>query len=102
MAIITGIVPQTSKGAMTMKNNKFSNPIQLAAIGCALLLPAMLWPTAPLVGDAHINPGSGLNFGALPTVNLGGASGSQGLLLFISVTCPAPAPLWLGRGCAYM
>ena len=66
-----------------MKNNRFSNPIQLAAIGCALLLPVMLSAeTAPLVGDAHINPGSGLNFGALPTVNLGGASGSQGLLLF--------------------
>ena len=66
-----------------MKNNRFSNPIQLAAIGCALLLPAMLLAeTAPLVGDAHINPGSGLNFGALPTINLGGASGSQGLLLF--------------------
>jgi len=68
---------------MTMKNNRFSNPIQLAAIGCALLLPVMLSAeTAPLVGDAHINPGSGLNFGALPTLNLGGASGSQGLLLF--------------------
>jgi hypothetical protein len=66
-----------------MKNNKFSNPIQLAAIGCALLLPMMLLAeTAPLVGDAHINPGNGLNFGALPTVNVGGASGSQGLLLF--------------------
>ena len=79
-----------------MKNNKFSNPIQLAAIGCALLLPVMLSAeTAPLVGDAHINPGSGLNFGALPTINVGGASGSQGLLLFdlshVSGTGPALA-----------
>lgn len=66
-----------------MKNNKFSNPIQLAVIGCALFLPVILSAeTAPLVGDAHINPGSGLNFGALPTINVGGAAGSQGLLQF--------------------
>jgi hypothetical protein len=83
MAIITGIVRPTSKGEMTMKNNKFSNPTRLAAIGCALFLPVMLSAeTAPLVGDAHINPGSGLNFGALPTLNVGGANSSQGLLLF--------------------
>ena len=96
MATITGIARPTTKGEMTMKNNKFSNPLQLAAIGCALLLPVMLSAeTAPLVGDAHINPGSALNFGGLPTLNLGGASGSQGLLLFdlshVSGTGPALA-----------
>ncbi len=66
-----------------MKNYKFPNPIQLAAIGCALLLPGMLSAeTAPLVADAHINPGSGLNFGVAPALNLGGAGGSQALLRF--------------------
>src|SRR5215475_12784342 len=83
MATITGIARPTTEGEMTMKNNRFSNFVRLAGIGCALLLPLLLpAETAPLVGDTHINPGSGLNFGALPTVNLGGANGSQGLLQF--------------------
>jgi hypothetical protein len=68
---------------MTMKNNKFSKTIRLAAAGCGLLLPVMLSAeNGPLAGDASINPGSGLNFGALPTINVGGASGSQGLIQF--------------------
>jgi hypothetical protein len=82
---------------MTMKNNKFSNPLQLAAIGAALLLPGMLSAeTAPLVGDAHVTPGSALNFGGLPTLNLGGAGGSQGLLLFdlAHVSGTGPALAW--------
>ena len=87
-----------------MKNNKFSNPIQLAAIGCALLLPVMLSAeTAPLVGDAHVNPGSGLNFGALPTTQLSAAPAvRKGCCCSISVTCPAPVPRWPGPGCGSM
>ena len=87
-----------------MKNNKFSNPIQLAAIGCALLLPAMLSAeTAPLIGDAHINPGSGLNFGAYCRLSMWEAPAvRRGCCFSISATHPVPAPLWPGRGCGCM
>lgn len=80
-----------------MKNTRFSNTIRLAAISGAMLLPAMLSAeTAPLAGDAHINPGSSLNFGTLPTVNVGGANGSQGLFLFdlSTVSGSGPALSW--------
>jgi hypothetical protein len=43
----------------------------------------MAWAdTVPAAADAFINPATGLNFGALPTLNIGGGAGSQGLLRF--------------------
>jgi len=46
-------------------------------------MQAAAWAqTVPLVGDAFITPGSASNFGGTVTVNAGGASGFQGLLLF--------------------
>ena len=66
-----------------MMRHTFSKITRTAAAGCLFLLPVLAHAeTAPLVGDSFVNPGSGLNFGGLPTVNIGGASGSQGLLLF--------------------
>jgi Collagen triple helix repeat (20 copies) len=66
-----------------MMSHRFSNTVRCLAAGCIFLLPAMVWgETAPLVGDAFINSGSALNFGTLTTINIGGATGSQGLLLF--------------------
>jgi hypothetical protein len=55
----------------------------------ALALPAAWAQTAPLVGDAFINPGSASNFGGTVNVNVGGASGSQGLFLFDLTALPA-------------
>src|SRR6188768_623249 len=53
------------------------------AFRIALFFPVVLCAeNAPLAADAHVTPGSGLNFGALPTVNIGGATNSQGLFLF--------------------
>ena len=66
-----------------MKRQQFSQTLRLALIGCALLLPAMgLAQTAPLTGDAFVHPGEGTNYGGLPTLNIGGATNSQGLLVF--------------------
>jgi Collagen triple helix repeat (20 copies) len=38
--------------------------------------------TVPLVGDTFISPGVGNNYGSTVNVNIGGALGNQGLLLF--------------------
>ena len=65
-----------------MRKLTFLKATRLAA-GCAFLLPILASAdTAPLVGDAFVNPGSAANYGGLTTINVGGASGSQGLLLF--------------------
>jgi hypothetical protein len=73
-----------------MKKPVFSRVIRLAAIGLALLLPILAWAdTARLAGDAYINPGDGTNYGGLPTVNVGGAADSSGLLLFDLSTLPS-------------
>ncbi len=65
-----------------MRKPTFTKLFRLVGVGCALLLPILVWAdTAPLVGDAYINPGDGSNYGGLPVINVGGA-GSQGLLLF--------------------
>ena len=66
-----------------MKRERYSYTMQLAAVGCALLLPLIARAdTAPLAADAYINPGSALAFGGLPTLNIGGATNSQGLIQF--------------------
>jgi hypothetical protein len=66
-----------------MKRQIFSSTIRLAAVGCFLLLEVTMWAdTAPVAADAFINPGSALTFGGLPTLNIGGAPRSQGLLRF--------------------
>ncbi|MBZ5677902.1 MAG: DNRLRE domain-containing protein [Acidobacteriia bacterium] len=74
-----------------MKTPLFSNTLRLAA-SFVLLLPAILSAqTAPLSGDAFINAGDGLNYGGLPTINVGGAANSQGLLMFdLSQVAGAP------------
>jgi collagen triple helix repeat protein len=75
-----------------MNNIRKSNAIRCAVSGIALLVPAlMLANTAPLTGDTYINPGSAGNFGALPGINLGGAAGAEGLLLFDLTKLPAGA-----------
>ena len=72
-----------------MKKPVFSKVVRLAA-GLALLLPALVWAdTAKLAGDTSINPGDGTNYGSLPTVNVGGATSSSGLLIFDLSTLPA-------------
>jgi hypothetical protein len=66
-----------------MNKKPFFKIIRSFAVGCALLLPmALQADTAPLVGDAFINPGDGTNYGGLGTIGVGGAAGSEGLLLF--------------------
>jgi hypothetical protein len=65
-----------------VKTTHNSNLIRTAAV-FALLLPALcLADTVPLAGDAHIKPGNAANFGGLPTINIGGGDGWEGLLLF--------------------
>jgi hypothetical protein len=72
-----------------MKKPVFSQIIRQAA-AMALLLPALVRAdTAKLAGDAFISPGDGANYGSLPTVNVGGATGSSGLLVFDLSTLPA-------------
>src|SRR5271165_6434952 len=53
------------------------------AIGALAILQTAAWAqTAPLVGDAFINPGVGSNFGGTVNVNVGGLAGSEGLFQF--------------------
>src|SRR5277367_4040647 len=66
-----------------MKKTTFSNKIRVAAICAGIVFPAMAWAdSARLAGDAFTNAGDVNNYGALPTVNVGGALGAQGLVLF--------------------
>lgn len=66
-----------------MKRQQFSQKMWLAAAGWVLLLPAIARAqTAPLTGDAFVHPGDGTNYGGLPTINIGGSTNSQGLLVF--------------------
>ena len=66
-----------------MTKPEFSKTIRLSAAAFALLLPALTWAdTARLAGDAYINPGEATTYGGLPTVNVGGATLSSGLLIF--------------------
>jgi len=73
-----------------MATRFFANTINIASAGCAFLLfsVAMHAQTATLAGDAHITPGNGSNYGALPTVNIGGMANSQGLFLFDLTNVP--------------
>jgi hypothetical protein len=73
-----------------MKKEIFSSTIRSAVVACALLLPVIAQAdVSPLTQDAYINPGSGLNFGGLVTLNVGGATNSQALLQF-DVTALTP------------
>jgi hypothetical protein len=55
----------------------------VVGFGALVLLQATLHAqTVPLVGDAFILPGGATNYGSLINVNVGGASGFQGLFLF--------------------
>ena len=66
-----------------MKRTIFSRTVRLAVVGCALLLPILSRAdTAPLTGDAFIDPGNGTNFGNLPNIDIGGGPNAQGLLMF--------------------
>jgi hypothetical protein len=66
-----------------MKNTAFFKIIRPVAACLALLIPAGLFAdTAPLVGDAYINPGSPFSFGAAAKLAVGGAAGSQTLVSF--------------------
>jgi hypothetical protein len=68
----------------------FTKTIRLSAATLALLLPALTWAdTARLAGDAYINPGDGTTYGGLPTVNVGSATQSSGLLIFDLSTLPS-------------
>ncbi len=59
------------------------------AIGTLAILPAAAWAqTAPLIGDAFINPGISNNYGGTVNVNVGGVAGSRGLFQFDLTTLP--------------
>lgn len=59
------------------------NAIRIIAASLAFFLPALLLgDNAPLTGDAYINPGESALYGALPVINIGGATNSEGLLRF--------------------
>ena len=74
-----------------MMRHRFFNTARYAAACCVFLLPAMSWAqTAPLAGDTYINPGSALKYGNATSVAVGGASASQGLLLFDASGLPGP------------
>jgi hypothetical protein len=73
-----------------MKMPTKSNGIRIAAIGLAVFLPAMLAAgSAPLSGDAYINPGDSNNYGGQPGIDIGGANNSEGLLQFDLSKLPA-------------
>jgi hypothetical protein len=66
-----------------MRKRTFGKIVRLIGVGGALFLQTLAWgEAARLDGDSYINPGNGSNFGVLPGINVGGAAGSQGLLLF--------------------
>jgi hypothetical protein len=59
------------------------NAIRITAASLAFFLPALLLGDgAPLAGDAYINPGVAGSYGALPVIDIGGATNSEGLLQF--------------------
>jgi hypothetical protein len=59
------------------------NAIRITAVSLAFFLPALLLGDgAPLAGDAYINPGDSASYGALPVIEIGGATNSEGLLQF--------------------
>jgi len=73
-----------------MMKPALSTVVRVAAAGLALLLPVVaLADTAKLAGDAYVNTGDATNYGELPTINVGGATASSGLLLFDLTTLPS-------------
>ncbi len=69
----------------------------LRGFGALAIVHSAAWAqnaTAPLLGDAFINPGSASNFGATVNLNVGGPAGSQGLIQFdLSKVTVAPASI---------
>lgn len=64
--------------------------IRITAATLALFLPALLLANdAALTGDAYINPGDSGPYGALPVIDIGGATASEGLLSFDLTKLPA-------------
>ena len=60
----------------------------IRALAAFCLLLAIGWADQSVVGDAFFAPGNATNFGATPSVNVGGPSGFQGLLQFDLSTLP--------------
>ncbi len=61
----------------------FSSRLLWFGIGALVFWQTAAWAqTAPLVGDAFIQPGGATNYGALIMVNVGGVAGFQGLVQF--------------------
>lgn len=78
-----------------MKIPSFLRITRLVAVAAALLLPILAHADdASLAGDTFVNPGDTLNYGALPTINVGGAPASSGLLLFDLSTVPSMPVAW--------
>lgn len=81
-----------------MRIRIFNKIVRLIGVGGAFLLPVLAWgEAARLGGDSYITPGNGSNFGVLPGINVGGASGSQGLLLFDVSGIPANSTIAWAR-----
>jgi Collagen triple helix repeat (20 copies) len=66
-----------------------SQRILFGICGLAAFQSAVFAQSVPLLGDAYILPGSGVNVGGTVTVNVGSASGFQGLFLFDLSKLPA-------------
>lgn len=78
-----------------MKKITFSNKIRVAAICAGIVFPAMAWAdSAQLAADAFVNPGDPNNYGALPTVNVGGSLGAKGLVFFDLSTLTGTNVAW--------
>src|SRR5262245_34972866 len=79
-----------------MRISTFSNTTRLIGLGTLLLLPASAWADGVrLDGDCYINPGNASNFGGLPGIVVGGATGALGLLLFdVTAIPPGSVVAW--------
>ena len=76
----------------------FPKAIQSAAVACALLVPAVSWAdTVPLKADAYFNPGDANPYGALTTINIGGAPNAQGLVQFDVSSIPSGSTIAWAR-----
>jgi len=81
-----------------MKMLSSMRTVRLAAASLALLLPALAFAdSAKLAADAYVNSGDPINYGAVPTVNVGGATAASGLLLFDLTTLPSTSGLAWAR-----
>jgi hypothetical protein len=62
---------------------------RVVLLGIAALPIAAQAQSVPLTQDSSVIPGTAANFGVLQTINVGGASGFQGLVQFDLSTLPA-------------